>query len=137
MSSRILFESLLTSPAFTATPNVFSLSSLGEYKAFSSTVCESTAGAYSFRRELSLAALVRRLLSKLVRLYSVLVRLYSVLVRRLSEGEAGVGRGPSRLDRLDCRRRGGGGGGGMLTLAVLSPETARIELRFDETEDVR
>lgn len=89
------------------------------------------------RKELSLAALVRRLLSRLVRLYSVLVRLYSVLVRRLSVGVATPGRGWSKLDRLDCRRRGGGGGGGMLMLPVLSPDTARIELRVEDTDDVR
>lgn len=112
-------ESLLVSvEGAPADANVFSLSSFGEYNAYSVPVLSST-GAYSRLSELSLATLVLRLLSRLV-------RLYSMLVRRLSAGddEKGTfGRCWSRLDRLDCRRRGGGGGGGKLP--VLSPETAR------------
>jgi hypothetical protein len=56
-------------------------------------------------------------------------------VRRLSVGDDGMfGRCRSRLERLDWRRRGGGGGGG-IALPVLSLETMRWELRFDD--DVR
>lgn len=103
-----------------------SVSSFGEYSADS----PSTAGAYSCFSELSLATLVRLLLS-------MLVRLCSVDVRRLSVGEVGgkVERCWSRLERPDWRLRGGGGGGGME--AELSLETERGALRFEFIEDVR
>lgn len=83
ISSRMLLESLLPSPSFppamfSSRPSFFSLSSIGEYKAYSFPPF-SSAGAYSLLNELSLATLVR--------LCSVLVRRYSVLVRRLSVGD--------------------------------------------------
>jgi hypothetical protein len=126
----MLFESLLDSVRAAPKPSCFSDSSFGEYKAYSFPPFSST-GAYSRRKELSLATLVRRLFSRLV-------RRFSILVRRLSEGEEGTcwGRCMSRLERLDCRRRGGGGGGAM-ELPVLSLETIRWEWRFDAIEEVR
>lgn len=82
MSSRILLESFLVSSAAGCAPRMFSASSLGEYSAYSFAGNFSSTGAYSCLRELSLAALVRLLLS-------LLVRLFSMLVRRLSVGDEG------------------------------------------------
>lgn len=56
----------------------------------------------------------------------------------MGEEEAGIcGRCWSKLERFDCRRRGGGGGGGITTLPVLSFETTREVLRFEDIDDVR
>lgn len=136
MSSRMLFESFLvsTKPAFA---RVSSASSRGEYIAYSFALL-SSAGAYSCRRECSLAPLVRLLLSRLVRRRSVLVRLCSVLVLRLSVGDDDgmKGRGWSRLERPEPGLRRGGGGGGGMPLPP-SPNARRRLLRFDAVDAVR
>jgi hypothetical protein len=129
MSSRMLLESFLVSARLAVVGSLFSDSSCGEYSACSFPALSSD-GAYSLRSEFSLATLARRLLS-------VLVLLCSVLVRRLSVGDEEMwGRGWSRLERFDCRRRGGGRGGGF-ELVLLSFDTTREVLRFDEMLDVR
>lgn len=134
ISSRMLFESFLLSVP--ALASVSSASSLGEYSAYSLALL-SSAGAYSCRRECSLAPLAR-LLSRLVRRRSVLVRRCSVLVLRLSVGlnDEMSGRCWSRLERPEPGlRRGGGGGGGIP--APLSLDARRRLLRFEAVEAVR
>ena len=105
-------------------------SSRGEYSGCSLSV-DADAGAYSYLRELSLAALARRLLSGLDRLYSTLVRRWS------RTGELGVlpAWSLSPAERPDWRLRGGGGGGGIEP--VLSLETMRWLLRVEWTDDAR
>lgn len=135
ISSKMLLESFLVSVP--ALASVSSASSRGEYSAYSLALLSST-GAYSCRRECSLAPLARLLLSRLVRRRSVLVRLCSVLVLRLSVGDDdGMnGRWWSRLERPEPGLRRGGGGGGGIPLP-LSLDARRILLRFDAVEAVR
>jgi hypothetical protein len=112
-------------------PTLSSDSSFGEDKAYSSPPLSSIA-AYSLRKELSLATLVRLLLSRLVRRVSMLVRRLSV-----GDDEGMKGRCWSRLDLFVWRRRGGGGGGGSILLLALSLETTREAFRLEEIDEVR
>lgn len=124
MSSKIDDEDSTNSPNLSS-----DTSSFGEYNTCSFSAA---LGAYSYRSELSLATLVRLLLS-------MLFLLCSALVRRLSVGDEvgrGCGRSLSMLERLDWRRRGGGGGGGIVEV-VLSLETERGLLRVEVMEEVR